>query len=78
MQATRSPIASATIEVTDERYSYLLYTQRRPTSPCSAGTFMNHLRWHPIIWARDTGGGQVVYDGLGHDTRSCDSLATLS
>jgi type 1 glutamine amidotransferase len=25
---------------------------------------------HPVLWAREVGGGRVVYDGLGHDERS--------
>lgn len=28
---------------------------------------------HPLLWARDVLGGRVVYDALGHDTRSYDS-----
>lgn len=57
------------ITVTDERYSYL-YTESDVTL---LGRHIHDHRWHPIIWARDTGGGRVVYDGLGHDTRSYDS-----
>ena len=25
---------------------------------------------HPVLWARESGGGRVVYDALGHDERS--------
>jgi type 1 glutamine amidotransferase len=25
---------------------------------------------HPVVWAREAGGGRVVYDALGHDERS--------
>ena len=28
---------------------------------------------HPLIWARELGASRVVYDALGHDTRSYDS-----
>ena len=28
-----------------------------------------------MIWAREHGAGRVVYDGLGHDSRSYDSPA---
>ena len=28
---------------------------------------------HPLIWAREVGASRVVYDALGHDTRSYDS-----
>lgn len=27
---------------------------------------------HPLLWARQVGSGRVVYDALGHDTRSYD------
>jgi type 1 glutamine amidotransferase len=57
------------IAVTDERYSYL-YAE--PDITALGRHLYDHL-WHPIVWARDTGAGRVVYDGLGHDTRSYDS-----
>lgn len=28
---------------------------------------------HPLLWAREVGGGRVVYDALGHDERSYDA-----
>ncbi|MFG1916877.1 ThuA domain-containing protein [Micromonospora sp. NPDC048898] len=28
---------------------------------------------HPLVWARTAGSGRVVYDALGHDTRSYES-----
>lgn len=50
----------------DERYSYLrvsdgvevLLTQRHDGVD------------HPVVWVNETGGLRVVYDALGHDTRS--------
>jgi type 1 glutamine amidotransferase len=57
------------IAVIDERYSYL-YAE--PDITVLGRHNHDHL-WHPIAWARDTGAGRVVYDGLGHDTRSYDS-----
>jgi type 1 glutamine amidotransferase len=57
------------IVVIDERYSYL-YTE--PDTNVLGRHLHDHL-WHPVVWARDTGAGRVVYDGLGHDTRSYDS-----
>ena len=57
------------IAVIDERYSYL---STEPDIIVLGQHDHDHLR-HPIVWARDTGAGRVVYDGLGHDTRSYDS-----
>ena len=57
------------ISVTDERYSYL---STEPDITVLGQHAHDHL-WHPVVWARDTGAGRVVYDGLGHDTRSYDS-----
>ena len=57
------------IVVTDERYSYL-YTEPDITV---LGRHVHHHLWHPMVWARETGAGRVVYDGLGHDSRSYDS-----
>jgi type 1 glutamine amidotransferase len=57
------------IAVIDERYSYL-YTE--PDTTVLGRHVHDHL-WHPIVWARDTGAGRVVYSGLGHDARSYDS-----
>ena len=55
--------------VFDERYSYL------HTNPdiTVIGEQLTDGRLHPIVWARESGGARVVYDGLGHDTRSYES-----
>jgi type 1 glutamine amidotransferase len=55
--------------VFDERYSYL-QTNPDITVVCEHETD-GHL--HPIVWARESGLARVVYDGLGHDTRSYES-----
>jgi uncharacterized protein len=55
--------------VFDERYSYL-HTNPDITVVCEQFT---DGRLHPIVWARESGLGRVVYDGLGHDTRSYES-----
>lgn len=56
-------------EVFDERYSYL-------ETGSDISVLCEHdfegLR-HPLAWARQSGGGRVVYDGLGHDVRSYES-----
>jgi uncharacterized protein len=59
----------ADFTVFDERYSYL-HTNPDITVLCEHHT---EGRWHPIGWARESGPARVVYDGLGHDTRSYDS-----
>jgi type 1 glutamine amidotransferase len=55
--------------VFDERYSYLR-TNPDITVLCEHST---DGRSHPIVWVREAGAARVVYDGLGHDTRSYDS-----
>jgi len=55
--------------VFDEQYSYL-HTNPDITVMCEQ-SFDGRL--HPIVWARESGPARVVYDGLGHDTRSYDS-----
>jgi type 1 glutamine amidotransferase len=55
--------------VFDERYSDL-HTNPDITVLCEHYT---EGRWHPIVWARESGPARVVYDGLGHDSRSYDS-----
>jgi uncharacterized protein len=55
--------------VFDERYSYL-HTNPDITVMCEQVT---DGRLHPIVWARESGLARVVYDGLGHDTRSYES-----
>ena len=59
----------ADFTVFDERYSYL-HTNPDITVLCEHST---DGRLHPIVWAREAGPARVVYDGLGHDTRSYDS-----
>ena len=59
----------ANFTVFDERYSYL-HTNPDITVLCEHST---DGRMHPIVWARESGPARVVYDGLGHDTRSYDS-----
>jgi type 1 glutamine amidotransferase len=59
----------ANFTVFDERYSYL-HTNPDITVVCEQFT---DGRSHPIVWARESGSARVVYDGLGHDTRSYDS-----
>jgi uncharacterized protein len=59
----------ASFTVFDERYSYL-HTNPDITVLCEQVT---DGRLHPIVWARESGPARVVYDGLGHDTRSYES-----
>ena len=54
----------------DERYSYL---EVRPDITVLCEHTFNALR-HPLIWARQTDRSRIVYDGLGHDTASYDSV----
>lgn len=58
---------------TDERYSHL---HTEPDITVLGGHEL-HGRWHPMIWVRTAGADRVVYDGLGHDTRSYDSPARV-
>jgi hypothetical protein len=53
-------------EVTDELYSFLDY--RPDVVPLV--TASRHGADQPLLWAREVGGGRVVYDALGHDERS--------
>lgn len=57
------------IEVFDERYSYLDVR----ADVTVLGDHSLEGVTHPMIWARQPGPGRVVYDGLGHDARSFDS-----
>jgi uncharacterized protein len=59
----------ANFTVFDERYSYL-HTNPDITVMCEQST---DGRFHPIVWARESGIARAVYDGLGHDTRSYES-----
>jgi uncharacterized protein len=65
------PIARGLTDFTvfDERYSYL-HTNPHIAVLCEQST---DGRLHPIVWARESGLARVVYDGLGHDTRSYES-----
>ena len=66
---TRSPVTETDFEVLDERYSYLEVRD----DVMVIGDHVHDDVVHPMIWAREHGAGRVVYDGLGHDTRSYDS-----
>ncbi|WP_394550791.1 ThuA domain-containing protein [Agromyces sp. MMS24-JH15] len=56
-------------DVQDERYTHLrLHDVIEPV----AEHVEDGVR-HPLIWAREFGRSRLVYDALGHDTRSYDS-----
>ena len=59
----------ADFPVFDERYCYL---HTNPDITVLSEQFTDG-RLHPIVWARESGPARVVYDGLGHDTRSYES-----
>jgi type 1 glutamine amidotransferase len=59
----------ADFTVFDERYTHL-HTNPDITVVCEHST---DGQLHPIVWARESGLARVVYDGLGHDTRSYES-----
>ena len=61
------------LELVDERYSDL----RTEPDITVLGEHEHDGRWHPMIWAHTVGAGRVVYDALGHDTRSYDSPSRL-
>jgi len=61
----------AVLEVLDERYSYLDVRD----DVVVLGDHEHDGLIHLMIWAREHGAGRVVYDGLGHDSRSYDSPA---
>jgi uncharacterized protein len=71
VRAGAHPIVDGLADFTvfDERYSYL-HTNSDITVLCVHYT---DQRMHPIVWARQSGMARVVYDGLGHDTRSYNS-----
>ncbi|MDX6282489.1 MAG: uncharacterized protein QOH03_3560 [Kribbellaceae bacterium] len=57
--------------VEDERYSNLLLAEG-----CGIEALYEHTHegvTHPLLWAREVGGGRVVYDALGHEERSYDA-----
>lgn len=53
----------------DERYSDL----RVSASVDVLATHEHDGREHALMWAHESGGARVVYDGLGHDPRSFES-----
>ncbi len=53
-------------EVVDEIYGHLDLAPG--VEPLAWGTAGDGR--HPVLWAREVGGGRVVYDALGHDERS--------
>lgn len=53
-------------EVVDEIYGFLDYEPDIEPLVTSAHGGADH----PLLWAREVGGGRVVYDALGHDDRS--------
>ncbi|MDQ1575582.1 MAG: uncharacterized protein QOH55_732 [Microbacteriaceae bacterium] len=55
--------------VFDERYSYL----RTAPELVPLATHEHDGIEHPLLWARTYGASRVVYDALGHDTRSYES-----
>lgn len=59
----------ATIEVFDERYSYL-----------QVNSDVQQLAWHthegrdhPLVWINEAHGGRTIYDAMGHGVESYDS-----
>lgn len=65
--AIREGLADFTVD--DERYTRLrLHDVIEPIAEHEEGGFR-----HPLVWARELGRSRVVYDALGHDTRSYDS-----
>lgn len=65
--AIREGLADFTVE--DERYTALrLHDVIEPIAEHEEGGFR-----HPLVWAREFGRSRLVYDALGHDTRSYDS-----
>ncbi|MEI5584681.1 MULTISPECIES: ThuA domain-containing protein [unclassified Agromyces] len=63
----RDGLADFTLE--DERYTGLrLHDVIEPIAEHEEGGFR-----HPLVWARELGRSRLVYDALGHDTRSYDS-----
>jgi uncharacterized protein len=71
VRADAHPIVDGLADFTvfDERYSDL-HTNPDITVLCEHYT---DDQVQPVVWARQPGRARVVYDGLGHDTRSYDS-----
>lgn len=64
------PIVGDTIpfSLTDEAYTFMpLAADLQPLLEVRA---VDQTRYSPCLWARETGGGRVVYDALGHDSTS--------
>ena len=53
----------------DERYSYLRVSRGVQVLLTQHHDGVDH----PVVWVNEVGGVRVVYDALGHDTRSYDS-----
>ncbi|RXZ40298.1 ThuA domain-containing protein [Agromyces binzhouensis] len=67
--AVREGLDDFTLE--DERYSsLLLHDVIEPIAEHE----QDGIR-HPLVWAREIGPSRLVYDALGHDTRSYDSAS---
>lgn len=65
--AIREGLGDFTVD--DERYTALrLHDVIEPIAEHEEGRFR-----HPLVWARELGRSRLVYDALGHDTRSYDS-----
>ena len=71
--AAKHPITDSLTDFTifDERYSYL---ETRPDITVLCEHSHDGLR-HPVVWSRHTERSRIVYDALGHDTRSYDCQA---
>lgn len=61
--------AAGDFELVDERYSYLQLASDLNV----LASHEHQAHTHPLLWARQWGEARVVYDALGHDTRSYDS-----
>ncbi|WBQ04145.1 ThuA domain-containing protein [Kribbella sp. CA-293567] len=57
--------------VEDERYSGLAFVDDLVIEPLYVHEHEGVT--HPLVWAREHGGGRVVYSALGHDERSYES-----
>jgi uncharacterized protein len=64
----------ADFAVNDERYSYL---RTNPDITVLCEHTFDAIR-HPVVWSRETETSRVIYDGLGHDTRSYDSAGHVA
>jgi uncharacterized protein len=73
LTAAKHPITHGLADFTifDERYSYL---ETRPDITVLCEHTHDGLR-HPVVWSRQIERSRIVYDGLGHDTRSYDCQA---